>query len=164
MDYRVVTNTITKSSHQMCSLRKVFLRNLTKFTEKHLCQSLFFNIAAGPRPATLLKMRLWHKCFPENFVKFLRTPISIEHVRWLLLYHNNLPISKYQINDEIVITQYEIFNQHVWLKMFYSQFYLFPPIAKRGLYQLFEICKYTNGVDDAGYAPCPPRLKLALPW
>ena len=26
------------------------------------------------RPATLLKKRLWHRCFPVNFVKFLRTP------------------------------------------------------------------------------------------
>ena len=26
------------------------------------------------RPATLSKMRLWHRCFPVNFVKFLRTP------------------------------------------------------------------------------------------
>ena len=27
----------------------------------------------GPRPATLLKKRLWHRRFPVNFVKFLRT-------------------------------------------------------------------------------------------
>ena len=26
------------------------------------------------RPATLLKTRLWHRCFPVNFAKFLRTP------------------------------------------------------------------------------------------
>ena len=26
------------------------------------------------RLATLLKKRLWHRCFPVNFVKFLRTP------------------------------------------------------------------------------------------
>ena len=25
-------------------------------------------------PSTLLKKRLWHRCFPVNFVKFLRTP------------------------------------------------------------------------------------------
>ena len=27
-------------------------------------------------PANLLKKRLWHRCFPVNFVKFLRTPFS----------------------------------------------------------------------------------------
>ena len=28
---------------------------------------------AGPRPATLFKKRLWHRYFPVNFAKFLRT-------------------------------------------------------------------------------------------
>ena len=27
-----------------------------------------------PQPATLLKKRLWHRCFPVSFAKFLRTP------------------------------------------------------------------------------------------
>ena len=51
-----------RSSHQRCSVRKVVLTNFTKFT--------------GLRPATLLKKRLWHRCFPVNFAKFLRTPFS----------------------------------------------------------------------------------------
>ena len=54
--------------------KKGVLENFTKFTEKHLCQSLLFNKVAGLRPATLLKKRLWHRCFPVNSVKFLRTP------------------------------------------------------------------------------------------
>ena len=29
---------------------------------------------AGLRPVNLLKKRLWHRCFPVNFVKYLRTP------------------------------------------------------------------------------------------
>ena len=62
-----------KSSHRRCSVRKGVLRNFSKFTGKHLCQSLFL-IKIGLRPATLLKKRLWHRCFPVNFVKFLRTP------------------------------------------------------------------------------------------
>ena len=37
-------------------------------------ESHFFNRVAGLRPAILLKKRLWHRCFPVNFVKFLRTP------------------------------------------------------------------------------------------
>ena len=46
--------------------KKSVLRNFTKFTGKHLCQSLFFT--------TLLKKRLWHRCSAVTFVKFLRTP------------------------------------------------------------------------------------------
>ena len=37
------------------------------------------------RPSTLLKMRLWHRCFPMNFLKVLRTPYFTEHLWWLLL-------------------------------------------------------------------------------
>ena len=36
-------------------MEKCVLRNFTKFTGKHLCQSLSFNKVAGLRPATLLK-------------------------------------------------------------------------------------------------------------
>ena len=63
-----------RTSHQRYFVRKGVFRNFTKFTGKHLCQSLFFNKVAGLRPPTLLKKRLWHRCFPMNFVKFLRTP------------------------------------------------------------------------------------------
>ena len=47
---------------------------LKNFTEKHLCQSLFFDKVAGLRPTTLYKKGPWHRRFPVNFVKFLRTP------------------------------------------------------------------------------------------
>ena len=62
------------SSHQRCSMKKGVLGNFIKFTGKHLCQSLFFDKVTGLRPATFLKKRLWHRCFPVNFAKFLRTP------------------------------------------------------------------------------------------
>ena len=54
--------------------KKDALRNFTKFTGKHLCQSLFFNQAAGLRPAASFAKRLWHRCFPVSFAKFLKTP------------------------------------------------------------------------------------------
>ena len=63
-----------RSSHQRWSVKKGVLRNFGNFTGKHLCQSLFYNKSAGPKPATLLKKRLWNRCFPMNFAKFLRTP------------------------------------------------------------------------------------------
>ena len=60
---------------------KVQKQPFAKFTGKRLCQSLFFNKVAGLKPATLLKKRLWHWCFPVNFVKFLRTPFS-QNTSW----------------------------------------------------------------------------------
>ena len=74
-----------RSSYQKCSIKKGVLRNFAKFTGKYLCQSLFFNKIAGLGPATLLKKRLWHRCFAVKFAKFLRTPFVTEHLRWLLL-------------------------------------------------------------------------------
>ena len=49
---------IKRSSHQRCSTEKGVLRNLTKLTGKHLCQSLC------------------HRCFLVNFAKFLRAPLD----------------------------------------------------------------------------------------
>ena len=54
--------------------KKDVLENMAKFTIKHLCQYLFFNKVAAGNPATLLKRRIWYRCFLVNFAKFLRTP------------------------------------------------------------------------------------------
>ena len=50
----VATN--SKAVVQKCSEKKAVRRNFAKFTEKHLCQGLFFDKVAGLRPATLLKV------------------------------------------------------------------------------------------------------------
>ena len=39
-----------KICHRGCSVRKAVLRNFAKFTGKHLCQSLYFNIVEGLTP------------------------------------------------------------------------------------------------------------------
>ena len=73
---------IFRSSRPEVFFKKGFLRN---FAEQ-LRWSLFFNKVAGLRPATLLKKRLWRRCFSLNFVKFLRTALFTKHLWWLLLY------------------------------------------------------------------------------
>ena len=60
--------------------KKGFIRNFTKFTGKHLCQSLFKLGCSN-----FIKKRDWHRYFPVNFAQFLRTPFFIEHFWWLLL-------------------------------------------------------------------------------
>ena len=91
-----------RSSHRRCSVRKGVLRNFTKFTGKHLCQRLFFNKVAGLRPATLLKKSLWHRCFPVNFAKFLRTPFLQNTSGRLLLEGllTNLKLSCTNLNED----------------------------------------------------------------
>ena len=90
----------TKKDLQRSSRPHVFckegvFKNFAKFTRKHLCQSL--------GPATLLKKRLWHKSFPVNFVKFLRTPIFTEHLRWLLDYHIQLQMIQWLTHQSPVL-------------------------------------------------------------
>ena len=81
-------------------------------TEKDLCQSFSF------RPATLFKKRLWHRCFPVNFVKFCRTLFFIEHLWWMLLtakrcyFWKKISMviarvgSKYTFGNEIISTKF----------------------------------------------------------
>ena len=70
----IIIQMTTRGNHQRCSIRKGVLRNFAKFTGKYLSQVLFYNKVAGLKLATLLKKRLWHRCFPMNFAKFLRKP------------------------------------------------------------------------------------------
>ena len=58
---------------QRCSVKKVFLE---------ISQNSHANTCAR---VSLLKKRLWHRCFPVNFVKSLRTPFLTEHLWWLFL-------------------------------------------------------------------------------
>ena len=68
----------SRSSHQRCSVRKV-LRNFAKFTGKHLCHSLFFNKAAGQRPATLLEKTLL-QVFSCKFYEISKNTFFKEHL------------------------------------------------------------------------------------
>ena len=78
------TKEVSEAVHSEVFCEKGVFRSFAKFTGKHLCQSLFL-IISRPQPVTLLKTRLWHRCFPVNFAKFQRTRFPTEHLRWLLL-------------------------------------------------------------------------------
>ena len=56
---------------------------ISQKSQKNTCA----RVASGLQlePTTLLKKRLWHRCFPVNFVKFLWTPFYLEHLWRLLL-------------------------------------------------------------------------------
>ena len=79
-------------SHRRCSVKKEFLKILQNSQEKICVRVSFLSL----RATNLFKKRLWRRCFPLNFSKFLRTSFSIEH-RLLLSqkkrYENHLPIS-----------------------------------------------------------------------
>ena len=58
--YFITFNLISWNSYKICKKETPRLR------KKEFKRSL--------RPATFLKKRLWHRCFPVNFVKYLKTP------------------------------------------------------------------------------------------
>ena len=67
-----LTESIIRSSHRRCSVKKAVLKKFADFTGKHLCWNLFLiNFQTN-----FIKKRLQYRCFPVKFAKFLRTPIS----------------------------------------------------------------------------------------
>ena len=63
------TSSFIRSSRPKVFSKKGVFRNLTKFTGKHLCQRFFFNCSL--QACNVIKKRLWIRCFPVNFAKFL---------------------------------------------------------------------------------------------
>ena len=88
---------------QRSSVKKGVLRNIAKFTGEKLCQSLFFNKVAG--------LGLWHRCFPVNFAKFLKTPF-LQNTSFDANHHFDLNrpsvviiyLQKYVKNTQFIIT------------------------------------------------------------
>ena len=64
-----------RSSRQalFCSVKKMFLE-ISQNSQENACARVSF-----------LNKRLWHRGFPVNFAKFLRTSFLTEHLQWLLL-------------------------------------------------------------------------------
>ena len=57
--------------------RKGILRNFTKFTWKHLCQSLFFNKVVG---RNFIKKEALAQVFPCEFSKISKNTFFTEHL------------------------------------------------------------------------------------
>ena len=51
--------------------------------------------------ATLVKKRLWHRCFPVNSAKFLRTPFFIEYLLRMLLSCGSRYVGETKCNVEV---------------------------------------------------------------
>ena len=105
-----------RSSRPELFYKKGVLRNFARFTGKHLCWSLFFNKVAGLKPPTLLKKRLWHRCFPVNFAKFLRTPLyrtPLDDCFWSML-------TKY---NHILVQNSPKYRWGIFLSAFLSHIY-----------------------------------------
>ena len=109
--------TLLKTGFHHC-----FYMNFAKFQSKQSpasekrCSQKFYKIHKKTPVAeslfykTLLKMRLWHRCFPLNFVKFRRTPFLTEHLRWCdfvlntaLIINQNFDDNRFWIQNWIIV-------------------------------------------------------------
>ena len=109
-----------------CSIKKKF----TKFTEKHLWWSLYFNKFADLRPANLLKERHWGKYFSDYFAKYSRLLFLQNTAGWLLLFKGTVITIKNLVkrsNDyhKIYLTSYlTLYPLQVYFLYYNSRKYL----------------------------------------
>ena len=67
---------------------------ISQNSQENTCARVsFFNKVADLRPATLLKKRLWHRCLPVNFAKFLRISFLQNNFGGLLLHTQQINIT-----------------------------------------------------------------------
>ena len=90
---------------------------------KYLCRNFCFNKVACLQPGTLLRKRFSHRCFPVNFVKFLRRSILWNTSELLLL------------RFEEVITENHI-------KKFYIRKYLFRDKKNLSIYLFIYLYRH----------------------
>ena len=104
-------------SHQRCSIKKDVLKNFVKFTEKHLCKSLFFNKAGGLRPAIVIKKRTLMQVFFCEFCEIFKNTFFIEHLRTstsaitannVLRYSCYFTFLPYRFNCWILLVEFKI--------------------------------------------------------
>ena len=139
---------------QRCSVKKVSLE-ISQNSLEYICARAFFYKVAGLRPATLLKKRLWHWCFPVNFTKFLRRPFSqntsplvTETFNKYFIRHLSLDVFNPVIPQSIQKNlQKKLFGhtyQHfVLLRQLYSILFLYPWLTRQSFLMLHsERLKY----------------------
>ena len=68
----------TEAVAQRCSVRKGVLRNITKFTGKHLCQSLFFNKVS--EACNFIKKEKLAQVFSCEFCEISKNIFFTEHL------------------------------------------------------------------------------------
>ena len=61
-------------------MKKCVLKNFTKFTRKHLHQSLFLNEAAGQGPETLLKKETLAQALCCEFCEIFKNTVFTEYL------------------------------------------------------------------------------------
>ena len=110
-----------------------------------MCQSLFFNKDAVLRSATLLKIRLWYRCFPVNFAKFLRTPFVRNTSERLLLWTTDSETSNTKYL-ELIKRRSKVQEKNMWCEraLNFDQWKTFSENCKPMRAWLWLVYKFTK--------------------
>ena len=82
--YNPIFSKLTEAVGLRRYVKNVFLE-ISQNPQKNTCARVSFLIKLQAWSLQLyLKKRLWHRCFPVNFAKFLTTPFLTEHFRWMI--------------------------------------------------------------------------------
>ena len=128
--------------------KKVFLK-ISQTSQENICIWVSFSIKL--RPTTSFKKRLWHRCFPVNFVKPLITPILKNICERLLL-----PFKKWPLNFDrfqIFIWNWKCYKllllKILLTKVTFLVTVLFNYFYETNINRLFLVvsCKKSNGVS-----------------
>ena len=134
---------VCRSSYRSCSIRTGVLRNFEKFSEKHLRQNLFFNKDAGLRPAALLKERLQHRRFSENFTKFLKAAFLQTSGRLLL---SLLLLTQYVYSClRFHLAAIQLFIS-IWRKSYKDIYHIPAHVPVITKYMLITIIRFAPGI------------------
>ena len=99
--------------------------DISKNSQENTCEkrNLLFNKVPGLKTVTVLKKRFWYRCFPVNFLKFLKALSITEHLWWLLL---KTPVNQLIFREESVDLQLyysRTFSQEVFEHLRYISNY-----------------------------------------
>ena len=119
LEYTVMLLLITSvkvrsTTTYMCEISSILLKFCARFWQISIfsarkewqpCTFRSSRRRCSVEPATVLKKRLWHRCFPVNFAKFLRTPFLENTSGWQLLFKMALSNLSTRIFSTLVFFQ-----------------------------------------------------------
>ena len=115
-----ISGTFSEAVVGRCSVKKVFLKT-SQNSQENACAR------KRPRPPTLLKKRPWHRCFPVNFVKFLRTPFYRTPLVAVSAFFQQISVNLVKVLDQgHKLNQLQI----MWNNVLCSADWLFVPSKK----------------------------------
>ena len=83
----------SRSSRPDVLCKKGVITNFAKFSGKHLCQ-----VSLLTKSFYFWKKRLWHRCFPVNFAKFVKTPfLQNTSGGWLLPFLHHIEANCFRV-------------------------------------------------------------------